>query len=72
MLAPGEMCFGGMGAIERGFQVLAFAEMCFEGMGAVERGCQMLALSEMSFVGHGGSCKGDSRCWHWVKYVLWS
>ena len=38
MLALGETCFQGMGAVERGFEVLAIGEMCFEGMGAVERG----------------------------------
>ena len=38
MLALGEMCFEGMGAVEKGFDVLALGEMCFEGMGAVEKG----------------------------------
>ena len=53
VLAVGEMCFEGMGAVEkgvkgvslrawgqlkRGFEVLALGEMCFEGMGAVEKG----------------------------------
>ena len=41
VLALGEMCFEGMGAVEklkRGFEVLARYEMCFEGIGAVEKG----------------------------------
>ena len=38
MLALGEMCFEGMGAFQRGFEVLALCELCFEGMGAVEKG----------------------------------
>ena len=38
MLALGEMCFQGMGAVEKGLQVLALGEMCFEGMGAVAEG----------------------------------
>ena len=38
MLALGEMCFAGMGADERGFEVLALGEMCFRGMEAVEKG----------------------------------
>ena len=38
MLALGEMCFEGMGAVERGFEVLALVEMCFRGMGAGEKG----------------------------------
>ena len=38
MLALGEICFEGMGAVEKGFEVLALGEMCFQGMGAVEKG----------------------------------
>ena len=38
MLALGEICFEGMGAVEKGFEVLALGEMCFEGMGAVAKG----------------------------------
>ena len=42
VLAVGEMCFEGMGAVEKGVEVLALGlalgEMCFEGMGAVEKG----------------------------------
>ena len=30
--------FEGMGAVEKGVEVLAPGEMCFEGMGAVEKG----------------------------------
>ena len=37
MLALGEMCFQGMGAVEKGFEELAPGEMCFRGMGAVEK-----------------------------------
>ena len=37
VLAPGETCFKGMGAI-RGFQVLALGEMCFWSMWVVEKG----------------------------------
>ena len=29
MLALGEMCFEGMGAVEMGFEVLALGEICF-------------------------------------------
>ena len=36
VLALGEMCFEGMGAVEK--EVLALGEMCFEGMGALEKG----------------------------------
>ena len=38
VLALGEICFQGMGVVERGFEVFALGEMCFEGMGAVEKG----------------------------------
>ena len=38
MLALGEMCFEGMGQLERGFEVLALVGICFEGMGAVGMG----------------------------------
>ena len=38
MLALGEMCFQGLGELQRGFEVLALDEMCFEGMRAVEKG----------------------------------
>ena len=38
MLALGEICLEGMGAVKRGFEVLALCEICFEGMGAVEKG----------------------------------
>ena len=38
MLALGEICLKGMGAVEKGFEVLALGEICFEGMGAVEKG----------------------------------
>ena len=34
MLALGEICFEGMGAVEKGFEVLVLGEMCFHGMGA--------------------------------------
>ena len=29
----GEMCFEGMGVVERALEVVALGEMCFEGMG---------------------------------------
>ena len=39
MLALGEICFEGMGAVKRGFEVLALVgEICFEGMGVVQKG----------------------------------
>ena len=38
MLALGEMCFEGMGAVEKGVEVLALREMCFEGMWAIGKG----------------------------------
>ena len=38
MLALGEMCFEGMGTVEKGCEVLALCEICFQGMGAVEKG----------------------------------
>ena len=41
MLALGEICFEGMGAVEelkRGLKVLARYQMCFQGIGAVEKG----------------------------------
>ena len=39
MVAVGEMCLEGMGAIEKEyFEVVAVGEMCFEGVGVVEMG----------------------------------
>ena len=38
MLALGEICFEGMGAVAKGLEVLALGEMCFEGLGAVAKG----------------------------------
>ena len=38
MLALGEMCFQGMGAVEKGLRLLAQGEVCFEGMGSVAKG----------------------------------
>ena len=38
MLALGEMCFEGMGAVPKALEVLAQGEVCFEGMGAVAKG----------------------------------
>ena len=38
MLALGEVCFQGMGAVEKGLHVLALGEVCFEGMGSVAKG----------------------------------
>ena len=37
VLAVGEMCFEGMGAVEKGVRCWQWG-MCFEGMGAVEKG----------------------------------
>ena len=37
VLALGEICLEGMGAVEKGGG-LALCEICFEGMGAVEKG----------------------------------
>ena len=37
VLALGEMCFEGMGAVQRGFEV-SLGEMCFQRMGAGEKG----------------------------------
>ena len=38
MLPLGELCFEGMGVVEKVFEVLALGEICFQGMGAVEKG----------------------------------
>ena len=38
VLALGEICFEGMGAVAKGLEVLALGGVCFEGMGAVARG----------------------------------
>ena len=38
MLALGEICFEGVGAVERGFGMLALGKICFEGMGGVQKG----------------------------------
>ena len=38
VLALGEICFEGMGAVATGLEVLALGEICFEGMGAVAKG----------------------------------
>ena len=38
MLALCEIYLEGMGAVEKGFEVLALCEICLEGMGAVEKG----------------------------------
>ena len=37
MLALGEMCFQGMGAVEKGLQELALGEVCFAGMGTLTK-----------------------------------
>ena len=34
----GEICFEGMGGVDKGIEVLTLGEMCFEGMGSVEKG----------------------------------
>ena len=38
VLALGEMCFEGKGAVAKGLEVLALGEVCLEGMGAVAKG----------------------------------
>ena len=39
MVAVGEMCLEGKGAVEKGdFEVVAVGEMCFDGVGVVEKG----------------------------------
>ena len=38
VLALGEMCFEGIGAVEKGLQVLPLGEVCFEGTEAVAKG----------------------------------
>ena len=42
MLALGEICFEGMGAVTKGLEVLALGEVCFEGMGAVAKGVSLV------------------------------
>ena len=49
MLALGEMCFEGMGAVEKGFQVLALGEVCFEGMGSVAKGVSRVGTGKGGF-----------------------
>ena len=57
MLALGEICFGGMGELKRGCEVLAMGEMCFQGI-MLKRGFEVLALGEMCFEGMGAIEKG--------------
>ena len=44
MLALCEICFEGMGAVEKGFAVLALGAMCFEGIGVVEKGVRGVGI----------------------------
>ena len=46
VLALGEICFYGTGAVQKWFELFVPGEMCFEGMGAVEEGFEVLALGE--------------------------
>ena len=38
MVALVERCFEGMGAVEKGVEVVVVDDMCFDGMEAVEKG----------------------------------
>ena len=57
MLAVGEMCFEGMGAVAKGVSRLLLGEIVLPAWG-VKRGFEVLALGEMCFRGMGAVEKG--------------
>ena len=59
MLALGEMCFQGMGAVAKGgFTCWHWVKCVFRAWGQVKRGFEVLALGEMCFAGMGADEKG--------------
>ena len=59
MLALGEICFEGMGAVEkRGLRCWHWVEYVFRAWCKLKRGFEVLALGEMCFHGMGAVEKG--------------
>ena len=58
VLAPGEMCFEGMGAVEKGFTCWQWVKCVLRAWGQMKRGFEVLALGEMCFAGMGADEKG--------------
>ena len=62
VLAPGEMCFWGMGGIKKGgFTCWHWVKCVSRAWGQVKRGFDVLALGEMCFEGMAAVAKGVSR-----------
>ena len=57
MLALGEMCFDGMGAVEKGVRGVGM-KCVLRAWGELKRGFEVLALGEMCFQGMGAVEKG--------------
>ena len=56
VLAPGEMCFEGMGGNWKGGLRCWHCVKCvLRAWGQLKRGFEVLAMCEMCFLGHGGS-----------------
>ena len=59
VLALGEMCFDGMGAVEKGVvRCWHWVKCVFRAWGQLKRGFEVLALGEMCFEGMGAVEKG--------------
>ena len=59
MLAPGEMCFEGMGGVERrGLRCWHWPRCVLRAWGELKRGFQVLAMGELCFEGMGAVEKG--------------
>ena len=59
VLALGEMCFEGMGGVERGgLRYWHWVKCVFSAWGELKRGFELLALCETCFEGMGGVKKG--------------
>ena len=59
MLAPGEMCFQGMGEVEKGgLRCWHCVKYVLRAWGQLKRGFEVLALGEMRFDGMGAVEKG--------------
>ena len=66
VLAPGEMCFEGMGAVGKGvFTCWHWVKCVFRARGQVKRGFEVLALGEIRFEGMGAVAKGVLRVGNW-------
>ena len=62
VLALGEMCFEGMGAVAKGgFTCSCWVKCVLPAWGQMKRGFEVLALGEMCFEGMGAVAKGVSH-----------